>query len=510
MNTLLILAPLGAPLLAALVYVALGWRRASAHAGTCAAALILADSIALAVKVLGHGTASVAGGWLRADALSAFMLMGIGTIALLACAASPAYLATGQHPGPATPDMPKETGASGPRTARANQRYSVLVQLFLAAMATAVLAGNLGLAWIAIEATTIVTAFLVGHAGTREALEAAWKYTVICSTGIALALLGIVVFYDAARHAGLAETDALNYQALTAHAHALDPAVTRMGAAFILLGFGAKAGLAPLHAWLPDAHSQAPAPVSALMSGVLLPVTFAQILRVKTIADTALGTGYARTLLLIMGLATLALAAALLIAQRDYKRMLAYSSMEHMGLIAIGAAIGTPLALAAILLHIAGHGLAKAVAFTTCGHILSTEHTTRIDRVKALAARQPVLAGVFAAALLALLGFPPFSLFASELALARAGFAAHLGYPTAAAFLLILIAFAALAGHGARMILGTTPSADQSTPPAAGGPALSMPARIPLITALATVAALGITAWPISTLLSAAAQVGGR
>jgi hydrogenase-4 component F len=243
---------------------------------------------------------------------------------------------------------------------------------------------------------------------------------------------------------------------------------------------------------------------------VLLPVALTQILRVKTIADTTLGTGYARTLLLIMGLATLALAAALLITQHDYKRMLAYSSMEHMGLIAIGAAIGTPLALAAILLHIADHGLAKAVAFTTCGHILSFEHTTRIDRVKALAARQPVLAGIFAAALLALLGFPPFSLFASKLALARAGFAAHLGYPTAAAFVLILIAFAALAGHGARMLLGTTPPVERTAPPAPEAPALSVPARIPLITALVTVAALGITAWPISTLLSAAAQIGGR
>src|SRR5258708_3787914 len=146
-----------------------------------------------------------------------------------------------------------------------------------------------------------------------------------------------------------------------------------------------------------------------------------------------------------MGLTTLALAALMLIAQRDYKRMLAYSSMEHMGLVTLGAAIGTPLALAAILLHIAGHGLAKAVAFTASGHILSSERTTRIDHVKSLAARQPVLAGIFAAALLALLGFPPFSLFASELALARAGFAARLGWPTAAAHLLVPLAFPALA-----------------------------------------------------------------
>jgi hydrogenase-4 component F len=490
MNTLLFTAPVAAPLLAAAAYLGFGWRRATAHAATAAAAVILADAITLAVRVLRHGPITIASGWLRADALTAFMLMGVGTIALIAAFAGPGYLAS-----------------HGGETERSRRRYGLLVSLFLAAMATAVLAENLGLAWVAIEATTIVTAFLVGHAGTRTALEAAWKYTVVCSTGIALALLGLVMLYDAARHAHLSETEALNYTVLIAHAHALDPGVLRMAVAFLLLGFGAKAGLAPLHSWLPDAHSQAPAPVSALMSGVLLPVAISQILRITAIANPALGTGYTRTLLTVMGLGTLGLAALALIRQRDYKRMLAYSSMEHMGLIAIGAAIGTPLALAAILLHIAGHGLAKAVAFTSAGHILATEHTTRIDQIKALTRRQPALAGIFAAALLALLGFPPFSLFASELALARAGFNAHLGLVIAAALLLLLVAFAGLAGHGARMLLGDDgPTGTESAPP--DGPRLSITTRFPLITALVVLAALGITAYPIRTLLTTAAGVG--
>lgn len=489
MNTLLLIAPILLPLTAAALYAALGWRHATAHAATLCSALMLADAIALAVRVLRHGPATVFAGWLRADALCVFLLLGIGTIALIACLAGPGYLAG-------------RRGEAG--SERAERRYGLLVPCFLAAMATAVLAGNLGLAWIAIEATTVVTAFLVGHTGTRTALEAAWKYTVICSTGIALALLGLVLLYDAARHAGLPETDALNYTALSAHAHALDPAVLRMATAFLLLGFGAKAGLAPLHSWLPDAHSQAPAPISALMSGVLLPVAFAQILRVRQIADPVLGSNYTRTLLLIMGLATLALAALALIRQTDYKRMLAYSSMEHMGLIAIGAAIGTPLALAAILLHIAGHGLAKAVAFTSAGQILAQERTSRIPEIRALAQRRPVLAGIFGAALLALLGFPPFPLFASEIALARAGFAAHLGLVIAPALLLLLIAFGALAGHGARMLLGAPP--DPGGPRPAGSAAVGI--RVPLITALIVLAALGITIWPIQTLLTAAAQTG--
>lgn len=493
MNTLLFAAPVAAPIIAALLYLAAGWRKATAHAATAAAAVILAAAVTLAVRVLRHGPIDAASGWLHADALTAFMLLGIGTIALIAASAGPAYLAS--HDG---------------ESDRSRRRYGVLVSLFLAAMATAVLAGNLGLAWIAIEATTIVTAFLVGHTGTRTALEAAWKYTVVCSTGIALALLGLVMLYDAARHANLSEADALNYTVLTLHAHTLDPAVLRMAVAFLLLGFGAKAGLAPLHSWLPDAHSQAPAPVSALMSGVLLPVAISQILRITAIADPALGTGYTRTLLTVMGLGTLLIAAIALIRQRDYKRMLAYSSMEHMGLIAIGAAIGTPLAIAAILLHIAGHGLAKAVAFTSAGHILATEHTTSIDQVKALARRRPVLAGIFTAALLALLGFPPFSLFASELALARAGFNAHLGLVIAAALILLLVAFAGLATHGAQMLLGDGhgDGDTETAPPPADESALSISARFPLITALVVLAALGITAYPISTLLATAAQAG--
>jgi len=494
MNTLLLIAPIAGPLLAAAFYALAGWRRSTAHAGTAAAAAILASGILLAVRVTRTGPLDALGGWLHADALAAFLLLVIGAVATLACAASPGYLAA-EH----------ATGAAASR-----RRYGILVACLLAAMCLGALAGNLGLAWIAIEATTIVTAFLVGHHHTRAAVEAAWKYTVICSVGIALALLGIVVLYDAARHAGLSEATALTPRVLTAHAHALDPAVTRMATAFMILGFGAKAGLAPLHAWLPDAHSQAPAPVSALMSGVLLAVAFTQILRVKQIADAALGPMFARTLLLVLGLATLALAALLLIAQRDYKRMLAYSSMEHMGLITVAAAIGTRLALAAMLLHIAGHGLAKTVAFTASGHLLHAEHTTRIDRIKALANRRPALAAILVAAILALLGLPPFSLFASELGIARAGFAAHLGAPVAAAFLLALLAFAALARHTAAMLLGgDEPSAPGGRADTAVGAArLSLTARTPLITGLVAVAALGITAWPINTLLNLAAAGG--
>jgi hydrogenase-4 component F len=225
-------------------------------------------------------------------------------------------------------------------------------------MALAVTAADLAVLWVAVEATTIITTFLVGQPRTRAAVEAAWKYVVICSAGMALALLGIMVLGYASAHSGTAA--GLEWAALAGAAPQLDPGATRIAVVLLIIGFGTKAGLAPLHAWLPDAHSQAPAPVSALMSGVLLSVAFYAVLRVKVIADSALRPGFARVLLIAAALASLLVAASLLIAHRDYKRMLAYSSIEHMGLLALGAAAGGSLATAAVLLHVLGHGLAKS------------------------------------------------------------------------------------------------------------------------------------------------------
>jgi hydrogenase-4 component F len=275
------------------------------------------------------------------------------------------------------------------------------------------------------------------------------------------------------------------------------------------VGFGTKAGLAPLHAWLPDAHGQAPAPVSALMSGVLLSVAFCAVLRVKAIADLALGAGFARTLLLVLGLVSLLLAASLLIRQRDYKRMLAYSSIEHMGVIALGAAAGSPLALAAVLLHMLGHGLAKGSLFVSAGRMLQVTGTSRIDGVRALASRLPLLAGCAGAGVLALAGFPPFSLFASEVGILRAGFTASLGWATAIALALMLVITAALLIHASRMLLGgdarpgyeTLPGAGQAAPASGTGAALA-----PAAAALAACAALGVYAGPLTILLHSAAR----
>jgi NADH:ubiquinone oxidoreductase subunit 4 (chain M) len=240
------------------------------------------------------------------------------------------------------------------------------------------------------------------------------------------------------------------------------------------------------------------------MSGVLLSVAFYAILRVKVIADVALGAGFTRALLLAAALASLLVAASLLLAQRDYKRMLAYSSIEHMGLLALGAAAGGTAATAAVLLHVLGHGLVKSVLFLGAGRLLQTTGTSRIDEVRGLAARQPVLAGCLGFGVLALVGLPPFSIFASELGIARAGFTSGspaVGWTTATALVLVIVIAATLIGHTSRMLLGD---------PAEGPGTATAPLVTPrtsaaaLVLGLVAAAAIGISTGPLSGLLTAA------
>lgn len=489
MNQILPLLPILLPALGALGYSMAGWRRATAWLAAACAGGMLASAAWLAYSVTTSGPLVAVDGMLRADALSAYMLVVVGAVALLATSATPAFL--------------RADIAAGRATARTAARHCLLVQAFLAAMTTAVLAANLGVVWVAIEATTIATAFLVGQRRTRAAIEAAWKYVVICSVGIALAFLGTILLNFAAGHAP--SPAGLDWVELTSSAPGFDPGVTRIAVLLLVVGFGTKAGLVPLYAWLPDAHSQAPAPVSALMSGVLLSVAFYAVLRVKVIADAALGPGFTRTLLAAIALASLVVAASLLIAQTDYKRMLAYSSIEHTALLALGAAAGTRLAMAAVLLHMIGHGLTKSVLFLGAGRVLQTTGTSRIGDVRGLAIRQPVLAGCVGFGILALAGLPPFSLFASELGIARAGFAAGLGWVTAAGFLLVLVITAAMLTHTSRMLLGTPPDG-----PGAAGVPLPLPASwaVPLLAGLLACAAAGTGLGFAGDLLDAAATVG--
>ncbi|MDA8074259.1 MAG: proton-conducting transporter membrane subunit [Actinomycetota bacterium] len=478
----IVCVPLGAGAFAAM----LPWRRVIGWAMALADAAVLGLAIELAVQTDHHQVAGGLDGVLRADALSAFMAVVIGAVSLLASIQSVRYL--------------EAEITRGEHSARHASLYSLLVQVFVACMLAAVLSANLGALWVAVEATTIATTFLVGHRRTDKALEASWKYVLICSVGIALAFLGTVLVYFAALHVPGHPTGAsvLDWTSLMHDSHRLDPGVVRLAMALLVLGYGTKVGLAPMHSWLPDAHSQAPAPVSALMSGVLLTVAFYALLRFKAVADGALGPEFTRTLLVIVGLASLLVAASLLLTQRDVKRMLAYHSIEHMGLIALGAAAGTTLAIAAVLLHILGHGLAKAVLFLASGEILLVEGTTEIDKIPALLARRPLLGGIFGFGLVALLGLPPFSLFVSELNMIRGELAVGLGWAAGLSLVAMAVIFAAVMAHSRHLLLGGRVASSSATSRLVG---------IPLVGGLVACAVFGLSAWPLQPLLDAAARV---
>ncbi|CAN5436277.1 hydrogenase HycQ [soil metagenome] len=485
--TLLLLAPILALLTAAALTAVAGWRGITAWVTAAGALSILCCGVTLGVQ-LGRAPHVLAGGLLRADALSVVMLIVIGTVGTLCAVASIGYVNAELHHS--------HTDAAGARL------YGTLTPAFLAAMVVTVSANNIGVIWVAIEATTVITAFLVGHRRTRTALEATWKYVIICSVGIAMAFLGTILLYFAAGHAGAATGHALDLDVLIAHASGLDPGVTRLAGGLLLIGYGAKVGLAPFHTWLADAHSQAPAPVSALMSGVLLSVAFSVLLRLKPIIDTAVGTGFLRWGLLIVGLATAGVAAMLLTVATDIKRMLAYSSMENMGLIAIAAAAGTQLAIAALLLHVLAHGIGKTVLFLASGQLQAAHGSTAIADITAVFRRSRLVGTSFAVGMLVLLGFPPFAMFASELSIARALTDARLAWALGVVLVLIAVAFAALVRNSGHLLLGE---------PATGSPPVGMPVTVAaaLLVGVAGCFALGVTAGPLTEVLrTAATQLG--
>ncbi len=483
----LLLAAILAPVGASIATLIAGWRRATATLVVFSAACVLGCGAALGF-VRGPGTQFALGGLLRVDALTVTMLVVIGSVATLATWASIGYV-----------NAELEHGHTDERGAR---EYGALTAAFLAAMVVAVCANNIGIVWIAIEATTVITAFLVGHRRTRGALEATWKYVVICSVGIAIAFLGTVLLYYAAEHAGAPAAAALNLDVLAAHAGRLNPDIARLAGGLLLIGYGAKVGLFPFHTWLADAHSQAPAPVSALMSGVLLSVAFSVLIRIKPIIAAAAGPTFMRSGLLVIGLATLLVAALMLTLTPDIKRMLAYSSMENMGLIAIAAAAGTTLAIAALLLHVLAHGMGKTVLFLATGQLQAAHDSTAIADIGAVLRRSRLIGVSLGVGVIVLLGLPPFAMFASELAIARSLADARLTWALGPALLLIVVAFAALARNCGRILLGDRPGAS---------PEIAVPRTVAaaLVVGVAASLVLGVTAGPLTGLFTTAAIDAG-
>ena len=292
--------------------------------------------------------------------------------------------------------------------------YHAMYQLLMFAMNLALTANNIGVMWVSIELATLTTVLMVGIYRTHEALEAAWKYFILGSVGIALALFGTILVYMAARPVTGEGLDAMVWTHLVAHAQNFDPALLNLAFVFLLLGYGTKVGLAPLHAWLPDAHAEGPTPISAVLSGLLLNVALYALLRFKVllaINPAALAPG---PLMVTMGLLSLVFASFMLYRRRDIKRMFAYSSIEHMGIITFAFGMGGPLANFAGLLHMTLHSLTKSAIFFAVGHIAQIKGTQKIADIGGLTETNPALGWGLVLAVVAIAGLPPTGLFMSE------------------------------------------------------------------------------------------------
>jgi hydrogenase-4 component F len=310
------------------------------------------------------------------------------------------------------------------------------------AMNLALVANNIGLMWVAIELATLTTVLMVGIYRTHEALEAAWKYFILGSVGIALALFGTILVYMAARPVMGEGADAMVWTSLVVRAAEFDPSLLNLAFVFLLLGYGTKVGLAPLHAWLPDAHAEGPTPISAVLSGLLLNVALYALLRFKmllAVNPAALAPG---PLLVAMGLISLVFAAFMLYRRRDIKRMFAYSSIEHMGIIAFAFGMGGPLANFAGLLHMTMHSLTKSAIFFAVGHIAQVKGTQQIADMGGLTQTNPVLGWGLVLGVIAIAGLPPLGIFTSEFLVVSSTFAR-------APWLAIILVFGLLVGFAA-------------------------------------------------------------
>ena len=334
--------------------------------------------------------------------------------------------------------------------------YHAMYQLLMFAMNLGLVANNIGLMWVAIELATLTTVVMVGLYRTNAALEAAWKYFILGSVGIALALFGTILVYLAAeQHLGEGMT-AMAWDHLVRRSAAFDPALLNLAFVFLLLGYGTKVGLAPVHAWLPDAHAEGPTPISAVLSGLLLNVALFALLRFKLIMAGNAQVLSPGPMMVTMGLVSLVFAGFMLYRRRDIKRMFAYSSIEHMGIITLAFGLGGPIASFAGLLHMTMHSLTKSAIFFGVGYVSQLEGTQRIADIRGLTQSEPLLGWLLVIAVAAIAGLPPFGVFTSEFLLVTSTFARA---PWLAALLGagLMIAFSALALRLHGLAFGDSP-----------------------------------------------------
>ena len=430
------------PLAAALICLAVKNSRASEYA-------TMAGSVAAAVWVLRLAAGSAGGTiyfsknyTLYCDSLSAYILLVISLLSVAASVYSVEYM--------------RGELRTGTMTEEGLRYYYLLLNLFVFTMMMVPLANNLAVLWMAVEATTLVSALLVGIYRKKQSIEAAWKYIMLCTVGITFALLGtFILYYAGAGIVGASgEAGSLNWTDLMHSARLLNPATLRLAFIFVVVGYGTKAGLAPIHNWLPDAHSEAPTPVSALLSGILLNCAFYGVMRFAAIVRVSCGPAFVRDIMIAFGVVSIVIASLFMLIQLSAKRLLAYSSIEHMGIISLSFGLGGIYGLYAALLHILNHAIGKPLMFFVTGRIHSVSHGARLDRVSGFLKMSPLTGVLGFVGVAALAGVPPFNIFLSEFLMLK-GLAAGAHWYIMAIFLIAsgLVFFSLLRGFGG-MLLG--------------------------------------------------------
>jgi hydrogenase-4 component F len=461
--------------------------RVAGAAQATGAAAALGCAVTLLVTLSHRPPLQGLDGFLYADSLSGFFLLTVASVTLLAALGSVAYISAQED--------------SGELTGFQVRLYYSFFSLFAALMLASLETGNLGLLFVLVEASTLASAALVGLEGRARSLEAAWKYVIISSLGVTIALAGTLFAFYAASALHPTSNLALTWPYLVAHAPALAPQSLRLAFLLAVVGYGTKVGLAPMHTWLPDAHAEAPSPASAMLSAALLNTGMYAIIRFLVIARARLGDTYPRAVLLSFGFASIVIGALFMVRQGNFKRLFAYSSVEHMGIIAVALGFGGALGLYGALLQVLNHALAKTVLFLSGGDVSLRYKTREAAGVTGLLAVAPVTGGVLLLATFAVLGSPPFGVFLSELTIVRAGFAR--GSP---AFPLLLLALLGVAFFGfARTIIAmvTGPPPGPASPAREPVRALAGHAAIPDGTAAALASQPAALAGAPATVISA-------
>ena len=442
---------LGVPLAGGLLLALFGHKRWAPELNTLMSLLTFIAAAVLTISIVSEGPITAFGEQFFIDSFNVFLVALTAFVGFTTALFSRPYMRIEQHHGKLSINMLR--------------LYHSMYQLFTFTMLLALTTNNMGILWVAMEAATLTTVLLVSLYRTPASLEAAWKYFILCGVGIAQALFGTILLYFAAEKLLGAGGNALLWTHLNEVKGQLEPTVLSLAFVFLLVGYGTKVGLVPLHNWLPDAHAEGPTPVSAVLSGLLLNVALYAVVRSKVLVDGALASHLAGNLMMGFGLLSVVVAAFFLSRQKDVKRMFAYSSIEHMGLMTFAFGMGGAVATFAALLHMTVHSLTKSAIFFTVGHAAQKTGSQLMENIRGLVDTNPTIGWGLMLGSLAILGVPPFGVFASEFLIITTAMHEH---PWATPFLLMAlgVAFAAIFSRVQEMVFGETTGKRLPHPPA--------------------------------------------